>query len=538
MTGPQGQAGSRGQTGPQDMTQETAGQAEKAGRDRLRGFPVRIFGRPRSLAAQIACSMVFISFVSLALMWILNTSFLGKFYLDLKVSGMSAAYEQLVRASEEGRLYDSDYQVEFEKLCSNGNLQILVVSSDWTTVLSSQGEDELIRLQLSRSLFGSEGVRLKETGSYYVERMRDNRLEGDFLLLFGSLPDSNSILMRSAMASISDSARVSNRFLLFTGIVSVACAILVSVLISMHITRPLKHLMGIADRMEKLDFAARYPVRKGGNEIDQLGEHVNRMSDALYRAIRDLRQANTDLERDLAIREENEAMRREFLSNVSHELKTPIALISGYAEGLKEGLSDDPEDRDYYLGVIMDEAERMNRMVKELTALNQIEYGKDALSLERINLVELVGGVLEKNRILLEQGGITVECQPQEPPDTGIWVWGDGFLTETVFSNYLSNAIHYAAGEKKIIVRLLYDRDGEEKQVRVEVENTGSPIPEESLPHLWEKFYKVDPARTRKYGGSGIGLSIVRAVCESMKKDYGVRNTQAGVCFWFALDQA
>ncbi len=115
-----------------------------------------------------------------------------------------------------------------------------------------------------------------------------------------------------------------------------------------------------------------------------------------------------------------------------------------------------------------------------------------------------------------------------------IYVWADEYKTEEVFMNYFSNAINYALNEKIIDVKL----HKTENKVRISVFNTGNPIPEESLTHLWEKFYKVDKARTREYGGSGIGLSIVKAIMISMNQAYGVRNYDNGVEFWFELEQA
>lgn len=115
-----------------------------------------------------------------------------------------------------------------------------------------------------------------------------------------------------------------------------------------------------------------------------------------------------------------------------------------------------------------------------------------------------------------------------------IYVWGDEFKVEEVFMNYFTNAIHYAQDEKIIDVKLC--RMGQ--QVRISVFNTGSPIPQDSIEHIWEKFYKVDKARTREYGGSGIGLSIVKAIMESMNQKFGVVNYENGVEFWFMLDVA
>lgn len=223
-------------------------------------------------------------------------------------------------------------------------------------------------------------------------------------------------------------------------------------------------------------------------------------------------------------------MRKEFLSNVSHELKTPIALIQGYAEGLSEGVNDDPESRSFYCEVIMDEAAKMNNMVKKLLTLNQLEFGNDRVNMERFDIVALVENHIQSAGILTKQNGIQVRMDQREP----IYVWGDEYKVEEVIMNYFSNAVNHCRGEKKIVLAFEESQD----KVKIGVFNTGDPIPEESIPHLWEKFYKVDKARTREYGGSGVGLSIVKAIMESMNQDYGVENYTNGVLFWIKLENA
>ena len=222
-------------------------------------------------------------------------------------------------------------------------------------------------------------------------------------------------------------------------------------------------------------------------------------------------------------------MRKEFLSNVSHELKTPIALIQGYAEGLKECINEDDESRDFYCDVIIDESAKMNEMVKKLLTLNQLEFGKDQVTMERFELTELIRGVVQSTRILAEQKEVRVIFQEEDP----VYVWGDEFKIEEVVTNYVSNALNHVKYSNTIEIRILQ----EDKKVRVTVFNTGDPIPEEDLDKIWIKFYKVDKARTREYGGSGIGLSIVKAIMESMNQKCGVQNYDNGVEFWFELEK-
>ena len=224
-----------------------------------------------------------------------------------------------------------------------------------------------------------------------------------------------------------------------------------------------------------------------------------------------------------------ENMRNEFLGNVSHELKTPIALIQGYAEGLKEGISDNPESRAFYCDVIMDEAGKMNLMVKNLLTLNQLEFGEEEVSFERFDIAELIRGVVQSCEILIQQKNATVHFTQNEPA----YVWADEFKAEQVIRNYVSNALNHVEGQMLIDIRI--SKGKEPDTTRVSVFNTGKQIPKEDIGHIWDKFYKVDKAHTREYGGNGIGLSIVKAIMESFHHEYGVNNYENGVEFWFEL---
>ena len=143
-------------------------------------------------------------------------------------------------------------------------------------------------------------------------------------------------------------------------------------------------------------------------------------------------------------------MRKEFLSNVSHELKTPIALILGYAEGLKEDINEDPESRDFYCDVIMDEAEKMNMMVKKLLTLNQLEFGNDVVTMERFDIVELIRNYLQSASILIQQSEAQITFVQEEQ----VFVWGDEFKIEEVFMNYFTNALNHLDERKQIRIAL------------------------------------------------------------------------------------
>ncbi len=465
------------------------------------------------------------------LCWFLNTTFLGHYYTYNKQNVMLDSFSTIDAESADGTLADASFDVKFENICANGNLSILIISSDGSIVRASVHDTAALKRQFMDVLFGEMGETsseiLKKTGSYVLERQADERLGSEYLALWGTLSDGNLILMRTALESIRESAWISNRFLAYVGIAAVILSALISIFASRKIARPIIELTEISRRMTNLDFDAKYQGR-ANNEIDLLGEHINQLSETLEETISELKSANNELLIDNERKTQVDEMRKEFLSNVSHELKTPLALIQGYAEGLQECINEDEESRNFYCEVIMDETDKMNRMVKKLLTLNQLEFGNDAVSMERFDLTELIRGVIQSSSILLRQNGIALTFKTDMP----MYVWADEFKVEEVMTNYLSNAIHHVKEPKQIDVKYTQM----EGYVRVSVFNTGSQIPPEDIDRIWIKFYKVDKARTREYGGSGIGLSIVKAIMDSFHRGCGVINHADGVEFWFELD--
>jgi signal transduction histidine kinase len=335
------------------------------------------------------------------------------------------------------------------------------------------------------------------------------------------------ILIRSNLESITESVSIANKFLAYMGIIAAMIGTLAMFIISKKFTKPILDLAGIAKKMSDLDFEVKYNV-KTKDEIGELGSSINALSDKLETTITELKQANNELTTDIQRKTEIDEMRKEFLSNVSHELKTPIALIQGYAEGLKENINEDEESRDFYCEVIMDEANKMNNMVKKLLSLNELEFGNNQVNFDRFDIVALIRSVLGTTEILFKQKEVTLHFEQTEP----IYVWADELLIEQVVTNYISNALNHVNGQKIIEIKLIPRED----TVRVAVFNTGDNIPQDELDKIWIKFYKVDKARTREYGGSGIGLSIVKAIMNSHNKECGVINRPIGVEFWFELD--
>ena len=489
-----------------------------------------------SIKRQLAVVFIGLTILTIASCLLINSTLLETFYVNNKQHALMEVYGKInaldVLDSPDQEIPE-ETEIELMNLCSKYNISLLVLNGESQTVLATMHDSDMLKQQLLDNIFFTDQHRkrvkiLKQTERYTIQSSFDPRLHTGFIEMWGFLDNGNLFLFRTGREGIRDSVAIANRFLIYVGFLAVLVSGIIIWFVSKKITAPLLCLADISDRMRHLDFDAKYTVGKRKNEIDVLGENINQLSETLEHTISELKTANNELQKDVEKKEQIDEMRKEFLSNVSHELKTPIALIQGYAEGLKEGIREDGESKDFYCDVIMDEAGKMNVMVNKLLTLNQLEFGNDVVSMERFDLMELLRTFMESMELLTKQSGITVRLDGQE----SCYVWADEFKTEEMIRNYFSNAMNFCKGEKVIHVKTTILGG----KVRVSVFNTGDPIPEEAVPHLWEKFYKVDKARTREYGGSGVGLSIVKAIAESMNQEYGVINYENGVEFWFTLE--
>ena len=486
-----------------------------------------------SIRRQFATIFITLMAMTIFLCWVLNTTLLEKYYIENKKEVLLSAYRSINEASNEGSTSSEQFQIEVQKISGIYNINVLVINANSQPVTSSVHDYDVLVRDLLDHVFAtmtdaeSEKNVLEQTAQYTIQNSYEKRTNINYIEMWGFLDNGNPFIMRTALEGIRDSVKIANRFLMYIGIIAAIISGVVIWMISRRITTPILQLAELSQKMTNLDFEVKYTGDEK-NEIGVLGLHMNEMSDKLEQTISELKTANNELLNDIEKKEQMDEMRRDFLSNVSHELKTPIALVMGYAEGLKMNINDDPESREFYCDVIMDEAQKMDVLVKKLLTLNQLEFGNEVVTLERFDVVELIRNYLSTVTILIESAEAEVSFEQVEP----IYVWGDEFKVAEVLTNYFTNALNHLSGDKMIRITVTQENE----KARISVFNTGESIPTESIPYLWDKFYKVDKARTREYGGSGIGLSIVKAIMESMNQEYGVSNCGDGVEFWIELE--
>ncbi|MBM6739055.1 sensor histidine kinase [Faecalicatena fissicatena] len=480
-----------------------------------------------SIRRQMIAVFVGLIVCMLVILLLLVGSGLEPYYIREKKDNFTELYNEIDQITQNGEMTEDEIS-QINRTAERYNFYYIVWNFSNESGFSNLHDSQMLLMQLAGVLFNKIDSQVMERNdNYQVVEFRDSAQQVDYLALWGTVGDSYNIFIRSPLESIQETMVLFYRFLIIVGLGIIAGGILFVWYFSRRLTEPLRELAVLSVRMADLDFEAKY-TSGGGGEIGVLGENFNTMSEKLEMTISELKNANFRLQQDIEQKEKIEKMRTDFMGNVSHELKTPIALIQGYAEGLKEGVSDDPESREFYCDVIMDEAAKMNQMVKNLMTLNQLEFGDENVEFQRFDLTELIRGVLQSMEIMAQQKEAKVQFRQKDP----VYVWADEFKAEQVVRNYVSNAFNHLDGDRVVDVKIIPSGD----KVRVTVFNTGIPIPEEDVPHIWEKFYKVDKAHTREYGGNGIGLSIVKAIMDSFHQEYGVKNYDNGVEFWFELD--
>ncbi len=499
-----------------------------------------------SLRIKVTIILTVTLVIAIVICWLLNATLLEDFYQYTKIDTLDSAYNNindiLSGDYSDGEISDTDsIKVSKASVAKNITTYILLPGDDVYYFIYPAMQDiksirtteyERVKSALIIYLYGNtqlSGIeRLTSiNGKYDIYKMYDKQIESNYIDLVGYMDNGCIVFLRTNFESIQESVAISNTFLIYTGLIAVIAGSLIMLFFSKSITRPINRLSIIAQKMSALDFDAKYEDNRK-DEIGNLGSSINQLSERLEHTISELKTANAELNKDIQNKIQIDEMRKEFLSNVSHELKTPIALIQGYAEGLLDNINDDSESREFYCEVIIDEADKMNKMVKKLLSLNQLESGSNHIEIERFDIVELVSSVLNNTEILRKQKNAKLYFDSYEP----ICVWADEYMIEEVLTNYISNAINHVNENGIIEVQLIQKPD----VVRVAVFNTGDNIPDTDLEYIWEKFYKVDKARTREYGGNGIGLSIVKAIMTSHNKPYGAINRESGVEFWIDLD--
>ena len=458
---------------------------------------------------------------------VVNNVVLETFYKYSKTEVAKKIYEEtnnyyngVIQYDIESEIRQLEIKNNIEILIKDGNEIIYIGNKDILSTVEKLKTDTQLR-----TIYKNGNVEIKN---------KENSNVNNYMILISSLDNGYELYIKIPMTPIKESVRISNKTLIFIGIMMVIVSACLASFISKKFTEPIVQLNNITKKMAKLDFSEKYKISDTEDEINTLGKNINLMSEKLESTIGQLRQNNDELERDIKEKSKIDEMRKQFISDVSHELKTPISLIQGYAEGLLENVNDDEESRRFYAEVIIDESNKMDRMVKELLELMKLEYHERKMEDTAFDLTDLINEEIKRQTLVLKEKDIIVEFENEKE----ISVMADQSYIEQVVNNYLTNAIKHCEEknkEKKIVVRTEKMKNN---RIRLYVYNTGEKIPEENINRIWERFYKVDSSRNRESGGTGIGLALVKAIMNNYKNEYGVKNLKDGVEFYCDINLA
>lgn len=486
----------------------------------------------KSVRFRLFFTMCFVITIIVLCLVIINSVVLESFYLYSKTNTVKELYTRI------NNYYNSnttniEIEEELKRIAYNNNFDIFIETNTNTIIFSTDKDLFSAMDMLSQANnFENSSKPVYSNDKIEIRKVNDSRNNISYILLSGNLDNGYYLYISIPAVPIEESVQISNQALIIIGAIILIISAIIASYISKKFTSPIVQLNDITDKMARLDFSQKYRSVETDDEINELGKNINIMSDKLERTIKQLRANNSELEKDIEEKSKIDEMRKQFISDVSHELKTPIALIQGYAEGLIENVNTDEESKKFYAEVILDESNKMDKLVKQLLELMKLEYGKRKFNNKFFNIAELINEVIRKSKVMLEEKNISVKVLS----DDDVQVFADDFYIEQVVTNYITNAIKHAkeVDRKKEIVVKTEKKDNE--KVRISVFNTGDNIQEEHINKIWGRFYKEDSSRNRADGGTGIGLALVKAIMTNYKNDYGVINLKNGVEFYFELD--
>lgn len=449
---------------------------------------------------------------------IINTTCLGDFYFYNEKSKMATTAEYLDSLDLKSGVYlgtvgklETENNISIDIYFSDGNPLYLspknLIPTGGNTIVIEHGTEKNGAVLDIRESSGIQYIDYKYT-----------------------LSDGIEIEIFSIMANVEANAEIALYFVWASVLFIFIVVIIFFIIYSKSFTKPLIQMSKITEKMSNMDFSERVAV-KSNDEIGNLASSINNLSSSLDITLQDLNQKNKKLQDDIEKKQTLDELRKEFISSISHELKTPIAIVRGYAEGAELMLqSGDAENAAEYCGVIIKESEKMNALVMELLELSRFEIGDSRLEIENFSLYDFVHDYTDSEKIVFEENGI--KCETDIPKD--LRCQGDLIKLNMVLNNFVSNAVSHTDKEK--LIRIYCEERAE--KIRIFVYNTGKAIAEEDIDKIWDSFYRADKARSRKEGRFGLGLSIVSAIQNLHGNEYGVFNSESGVTFWFDADRA
>ena len=427
-------------------------------------------------------------------LWFFQVVFINSYYEYSKTNQIKSVTNEILQN------YDDDVEY-LDKLSYEENICIEIVKNR-ITIYSS---NDSIRGCISSS--GKYKNDFYENGlDEQTYKLINPLLNTKSLIYAKKYNEDITIFVNAPLEPLDNTIGILSRQLIIVSFIVIILSLIIGYFISKRISKPIVKMNEKAKKLANGNYDFTFDNNSNIYEIDELANTLNYAKKEL---------AETD------------ELRRDLLANVSHDLKTPLTMIKGYAEMIRDLNIDNIEKRNANLNVIIEESERLNILVNDLLTLSKIQANKDVLEKEDFDIVELVNTIIKRYSIYKDTEGYIFEVNT---PDKVI-VNGDKKKIEQVIYNLINNAINYTGDDKKVIINILVD-----KNIRVEIKDTGKGIKKEDLPHIWDKYYHSKKKHKRNVIGTGIGLSIVKNILESHNFKYGVESKRnIGTTFYFEI---
>ncbi len=443
--------------------------------------------------------------------------------------------ERIASLIEDFDLSGKDHYLYLADIEARYNCYVEIYNEDDTLIYTSRINDalyeenttpetnaEILKPRIMRILSHTE-----TTENTFLEARQEYYGTAQYLVYGEFFDDGYSVVLYDSLDVINSTSETIETTILIISVFFILVLIGTIFIYLFSFILPLTKINRITQSMAQLNFSEILPSFRI-SELRQLSSNINHLSKTLESALGELKFKNARLEKDIEEKQHQEIIRREFISNASHELKTPIAIIQGYAEGIKVGIGDENTVKEYS-DIIMHEAEKMNSLVVRMLDVSKLESGFQLIRAD-FNLKAVFCDLLSRYIPLFEDSDIRFYCELDET----FFGNGDVQYLCAVLGNYVSNAISHAENEKLITVSAEDIGD----VYRVHVFNTGKNIADDDLGKIWISFYRADKARSRENGRFGLGLSIVTSIQTAHNQPYGVENLVNGVDFWFDIAKA
>lgn len=462
----------------------------------------------------------FAMFVALLLMllWLLQIVFLESFYKTIKTNSIKNTAEQIAAS-----INDENFYAEVNRLTRQDLICVHVIREDGTAILTSGNQPSCILHMLLNDQTSLLFRQAEENGGTVLENYQLLELSPAMQskgtpqnasteqLLYGILTARGEgdaaepvmVMVDATITPINTTVDTLRAQLVIITVIMTAFSVLLVLLLSSMISRPIIRITESAKQLATGD----YDVHFTGGSYREITE----LADTLNYAGRELSKV--------------EHLRQEFIANVSHDLRTPLTMISGYAEVMRDLPGENTPEN---VQIIIDEAHRLTDLVNDLLDLSRLQSGAQTPNPEPLNLTEMIRGIMGRYAKLVLHDGYTITLEAGQDA----MVMADRLRMTQVLYNLINNAINYAGEDRMVLVRQTVEHGA----VKVEVIDHGDGIDAESLPYVWDRYYKVDKNHRRSAVGAGLGLSIVKGVLEAHGAEYGVASTVGrGSDFWFRL---